>query len=249
MAWGFCHEIEWRTAMKVGMPRPSGQGRACGSGLNFCKTGRERFRMSTTGRARRHSFGASRSRDCCLRFCRFARSASARRWRCSPCRRRAASPTAGPAAASGFALSSVIRSSTSHPGTSLAWPPPTVSPAPRPACKHGKSAWRAGEASLAPRRPLWHGPRRFEATTGAPRRCRSSVVEHPLGKGEVHSSILCGSTSLLIEIVGRFGEVLLGRSNAAPGMPRKPPPFDNFRHRNDGARRRILEPQSRLDIH
>jgi hypothetical protein len=25
-------------------------------------------------------------------------------------------------------------------------------------------------------------------------RCRSSVVEHPLGKGEVHSSILCGST-------------------------------------------------------
>jgi hypothetical protein len=26
-------------------------------------------------------------------------------------------------------------------------------------------------------------------------RCRSSVVEHSLGKGEVHSSILCGSTS------------------------------------------------------
>ena len=25
--------------------------------------------------------------------------------------------------------------------------------------------------------------------------CRSSVVEHSLGKGEVHSSILCGSTS------------------------------------------------------
>src|SRR5262249_22811580 len=25
-------------------------------------------------------------------------------------------------------------------------------------------------------------------------RCRSSVVEHSLGKGEVHSSILCGST-------------------------------------------------------
>jgi hypothetical protein len=27
------------------------------------------------------------------------------------------------------------------------------------------------------------------------RRCRSSVVEHPLGKGEVVSSILTGSTS------------------------------------------------------
>jgi hypothetical protein len=33
------------------------------------------------------------------------------------------------------------------------------------------------------------------APTFGRRRCRSSVVEHPLGKGEVHSSILCGSTS------------------------------------------------------
>jgi hypothetical protein len=29
-----------------------------------------------------------------------------------------------------------------------------------------------------------------------PARCRSSVVEHSLGKGEVESSILSGSTSL-----------------------------------------------------
>ena len=28
--------------------------------------------------------------------------------------------------------------------------------------------------------------------------CRSSVVEHSLGKGEVHSSILCGSTSSIL---------------------------------------------------
>ena len=41
-------------------------------------------------------------------------------------------------------------------------------------------------------RPLWQvGP----AQAGE-HGCRSSVVEHPLGKGEVHSSILCGSTSI-----------------------------------------------------
>ena len=33
------------------------------------------------------------------------------------------------------------------------------------------------------------------AGTAGPRRCRSSVVEHSLGKGEVRSSILRGSTS------------------------------------------------------
>ena len=33
------------------------------------------------------------------------------------------------------------------------------------------------------------------AFAALPRRCRSSVVEHPLGKGEVNSSILFGSTS------------------------------------------------------
>jgi hypothetical protein len=45
---------------------------------------------------------------------------------------------------------------------------------------------------------LWQGSPRswphpdFEISTA--RRCRSSVVEHPLGKGEVVSSILTGST-------------------------------------------------------
>ena len=37
-----------------------------------------------------------------------------------------------------------------------------------------------------------------------PRRCRSSVVEHPLGKGEVESSIPSGSTSLFNESGGLF---------------------------------------------
>src|SRR5229473_2433823 len=40
-------------------------------------------------------------------------------------------------------------------------------------------------AAVEPPPTLWHTPAA---------RCRSSVVEHPLGKGEVHSSILCGST-------------------------------------------------------
>src|SRR5580698_6220424 len=43
-----------------------------------------------------------------------------------------------------------------------------------------------GGPAVEPPAPLWH----IRAL-----RCRSSVVEHPLGKGEVHSSILCGSTS------------------------------------------------------
>jgi hypothetical protein len=40
------------------------------------------------------------------------------------------------------------------------------------------------------------------AGTAGPRRCRSSVVEHSLGKGEVRSSILRGSTSKPKEIQG-----------------------------------------------
>ena len=49
---------------------------------------------------------------------------------------------------------------------------------------------------LAPAEALWQFPprsRRFISVC-ARSRCRSSVVEHPLGKGEVHSSILSGST-------------------------------------------------------
>jgi hypothetical protein len=43
--------------------------------------------------------------------------------------------------------------------------------------------------------------------------CRSSVVEHSLGKGEVHSSILCGSTSESKQNQGLAG-------NALPCPPR-----------------------------
>ena len=63
-------------------------------------------------------------------------------------------------------------------------------------CRRVGRRWKARQvAELSPFRPagaveplrtVWH-------TRAA--RCRSSVVEHPLGKGEVHSSILCGSTS------------------------------------------------------
>src|SRR4051794_32039588 len=42
---------------------------------------------------------------------------------------------------------------------------------------------------------LWHNARRFGPLFKVPRACcRSSVVEHSLGKGEVDSSILSGST-------------------------------------------------------
>jgi hypothetical protein len=56
---------------------------------------------------------------------------------------------------------------------------------------------RLATAILAPRQPLWQvppapGPLAF--LNGADICCRSSVVEHSLGKGEVDSSILSGST-------------------------------------------------------
>ena len=38
-----------------------------------------------------------------------------------------------------------------------------------------------------------------------PVRCRSSVVEHLIGNEEVHSSILCGSTSFLAFLLPNFG--------------------------------------------
>jgi hypothetical protein len=46
---------------------------------------------------------------------------------------------------------------------------------------------------LAPCHPLWQFPRASGGAPAAPC-CRSSVVEHSLGKGEVDSSILSGST-------------------------------------------------------
>ena len=45
------------------------------------------------------------------------------------------------------------------------------------------------------RSPVWRNPHRC---------CRSSVVEHPLGKGEVVSSILTGSTTTMPRDVGPF---------------------------------------------
>ncbi len=50
---------------------------------------------------------------------------------------------------------------------------------------------------------LWHVPRLLgqgSSPLSPSRRCRSSVVEHPLGKGEVRSSILRGSTIFLLFI-------------------------------------------------
>ena len=68
----------------------------------------------------------------------------------------------------------------------------------RPHAKEGPKAtgwW--GRSALAPLWPLWQGsphsrPHFFYSHPA--RRCRSSVVEHSLGKGEVVSSILTGST-------------------------------------------------------
>ena len=63
-----------------------------------------------------------------------------------------------------------------------------------PGCKR-----RLRPPPLACSTPLWQGsPQRcsllYWSNSQATRRCRSSVVEHPLGKGEVVSSILTGST-------------------------------------------------------
>jgi hypothetical protein len=68
----------------------------------------------------------------------------------------------------------------------------------RPHAKEGPKAtgwW--GRSALAPLCTLWQGsphsrPHFFYSHPA--RRCRSSVVEHSLGKGEVVSSILTGST-------------------------------------------------------
>ena len=48
------------------------------------------------------------------------------------------------------------------------------------------------------------------------RRCRSSVVEHSLGKGEVESSILSGSTIIISTILKK---ALADRSLRTSGMP------------------------------
>jgi hypothetical protein len=57
--------------------------------------------------------------------------------------------------------------------------------------------------ALAKPRPLWQGSARLEGPFGPilliRACCRSSVVEHSIGNGEVDSSILSGSTSLSLE--------------------------------------------------
>src|ERR1700719_244082 len=73
----------------------------------------------------------------------------------------------------------------------------------------------AATAVLAPRQPLWQGPARLgSAGLAAPGRfrCRSSVVEHPLGKGEVVSSILPGSTSRNVDESATFSDFSRERS-------------------------------------
>ena len=47
---------------------------------------------------------------------------------------------------------------------------------------------------LAPHRGLWHGPRRSRTCPLSRSCCRSSGVEHSLGKGEAEGSIPSGST-------------------------------------------------------
>jgi hypothetical protein len=58
--------------------------------------------------------------------------------------------------------------------------------------------------ALAPLEALWQGSARSVAAPFGPillfgARCRSSVVEHSIGNGEVDSSILSGSTSFSLE--------------------------------------------------
>lgn len=81
--------------------------------------------------------------------------------------------------------------------------PPPGDAAHRPSC----ALWNDRSCEqVAPSITLWQGSRLLSAracrsTNGRSDRhfqgCRSSVVEHPLGKGEVVSSILTGSTILL----------------------------------------------------
>ena len=74
---------------------------------------------------------------------------------------------------------------------------------------------------LAPCRAVWQGSQRSRPYpigrfSHPARRCRSSVVEHPLGKGEVVSSILTGSTRKIQ--VSR----VIGGSSAAAFEPMAP---------------------------
>ena len=60
-----------------------------------------------------------------------------------------------------------------------------------------------GRLALAPRISVWQRTPRLVGRSRSrfpqPACCRSSVVEHSIGNGEVHSSILCGSTTAFLK--------------------------------------------------
>jgi hypothetical protein len=78
------------------------------------------------------------------------------------------------------------------------------------------SVWRPASiqarSSLARECPLWQGSPRpssySEGRASARACCRSSVVEHSLGKGEVVSSILTGSTRVPLCFYGSWTKLL-----------------------------------------
>ena len=89
--------------------------------------------------------------------------------------------------------------------------------------------------------PLWQKARGLRDAQATPARCRSSVVEHSLGKGEVESSILSGSTSNCSLFLLRTLRFPCRGSPAAPGLINGP---WNFRRR---ARRRAERFARRID--
>ena len=99
---------------------------------------------------------------------------------------------AGGGACTGAQPASAITASSARPAMRISASPPLGEPATRPGrpvptrrgtCRGPLALSIAGASCISGRLFL-----RAE-------RCRSSVVEHPLGKGEVESSILSGSTS------------------------------------------------------
>src|ERR1700751_4847222 len=71
--------------------------------------------------------------------------------------------------------------------------------------------------NLAPPHPLWQGTTPSTPAARRRERCRSSVVEHSLGKGEVVSSILTGSTSLCGRRQKRDAHRLLSQTRLGSG--------------------------------
>ena len=77
------------------------------------------------------------------------------------------------------------------------WPRPAWPVRASPACCNYPASCSAETAAPAMRQARLAPARSQGVYPPAGRRCCSSVVEHPLGKGEVDSSILSSSTSLL----------------------------------------------------